>query len=330
MGSRGVAPHGPAGERHGEYAAAPGRAHLQRGGRAALRDRLGHERRRYPGDDGAAAAFTGGPRHAARAAARDSGGVVPRLLAGDLRRWAPRTRSVHLCRRPQPRPRAAVRDPIDLRDCRDTQTGHRAVGGLHLDDGRDRPGGVATCDRASRRAPRRRHQPSLRHRRVRSQLCRRARGDPGLPPRGDGGLRTALGLRSGCARPARACLGVRARVLRSVDRVRALRRRGRARDSHRPARTRTAVAGRAAGGNRRCARRGLCAAHPRRSRACRADRAPRLVAALRLAAPRLRLDLDRRARGPARALAQSSSATRASRGLRLQCRVFRAWRSSRS
>ena len=44
VGARGAASHRPVGERHGQRAAAASRAHLQRSGRAALRDRLRHRR----------------------------------------------------------------------------------------------------------------------------------------------------------------------------------------------------------------------------------------------------------------------------------------------
>ena len=46
---------GPVGERDGQHAAEAGAAHVQRGGRAAVRDRLGHRRGRPPADGRAAA-----------------------------------------------------------------------------------------------------------------------------------------------------------------------------------------------------------------------------------------------------------------------------------
>ena len=77
----------PAGERHAQRAAAAGRADLQRGGRAALRDRLGHRRGRPAGDGRPAAPVAGEPGHAARpAASAIARGLVPRLLARDLGR----------------------------------------------------------------------------------------------------------------------------------------------------------------------------------------------------------------------------------------------------
>ena len=84
-------------------------ADLRRGGRAAVRDHLGHQRRRAPGDDGAGHALPGEPGHARRAAAPPSArGLVSDLLAGDLGRRAPGAGRVHLRRRPQPRAGAAV------------------------------------------------------------------------------------------------------------------------------------------------------------------------------------------------------------------------------
>ncbi len=56
---------------------------------------------------------------------------------------------------PEPGSGAAVRDPVDLGDGRDAAPARRALGRLPLGDGRRRAGGAATRDRAAGRSPRR-------------------------------------------------------------------------------------------------------------------------------------------------------------------------------
>ena len=119
---------GAVGERHRGRLAPRRRSDLRRSGRAALRDHLGHRQGRPSGDDRRSTPFGRRPRHADRpAAAASPGGLVPRLLAGDLGRRSSRPGRIHVCRRAKPRPGAAVRDPAHLADGDDAGTADRAL-----------------------------------------------------------------------------------------------------------------------------------------------------------------------------------------------------------
>ncbi len=109
LGARSAAAHVALGERRREQPARAGQAHLQRGGRAPLRDRLGHRRGRPQRDERPAPALGDRPRHARRPAQTPAGGLVPRLLARDLRRRASGPRRLHVRGRAEPGARAAVR-----------------------------------------------------------------------------------------------------------------------------------------------------------------------------------------------------------------------------
>ena len=315
--ARGAAPHGPAGERHREHAAEPGRAHLQRGGRAALRDRLGHGRRRQPGDDGAAAAFAGGPRHAARAAARRSQRAGTSSTGGRSRSTGTR------CAERSPSPSARTpgrRRSSSIPSISETAATPRLLTARWLVFLSMMVAiGLAVLRLAiARPVVRRVGGTSLRSVTVAFAVsCRgRARRDPDLPPRGDGGLRAALGVRGRRARPTGPRLGVRARLPR--PRARASRssspRRARDSGSTGPNGERRSLAELLAGTGAALAARRR-AAHPGRVRARRADRAARRRRCVfDWLAPRRRLDLDRRSRRPARALAQPAGRRRASQG----------------
>ena len=86
------------------------RAHLRRGGRAALRDHLGHQRRRHAGDDRrrSAARRRIPTRWSSRCATDLPEGWYLDLLARDLGRRPPGPGRLHVRGRPQPRPGAAV------------------------------------------------------------------------------------------------------------------------------------------------------------------------------------------------------------------------------
>ena len=78
------------------------------------------------------------------------GGLVPRLLAGDLRRRPSGPRRLHVPGRSEPRPGAAVPGAVDLRDRGDAEARCGALGRLPRGDGRDRPLRAADRDRAAR------------------------------------------------------------------------------------------------------------------------------------------------------------------------------------
>ena len=102
----------PGGERDGQHAAAGGAAHLQRAGRAALRHRLGHRRRRPAGDERpAASSAPGAPQTLVTPLQARARRLVPRLLARDLGRRASGARRVHVRGRAEPGAAAAVPVP---------------------------------------------------------------------------------------------------------------------------------------------------------------------------------------------------------------------------
>ena len=143
-------------------------------------------------------------------------GLVPRLLAGDLGRRPPRPRRLHVRRRPEPRPGAAVRDPVDQRDGGDTAAARRPLARLPLADGR-RSGCFVFRMLIARPLVRRVPGSSLRARldRVRGRARRsRSSRTPVYVLAGDGEVRAALGLRRRRARAAHARVGVRARLPR--------------------------------------------------------------------------------------------------------------------
>ncbi len=150
--------------------AADGRAaHVRRGGRAALRDHLGHRRPRPSGDDRRGYALAVGSRHARRPDQARGRGLVPRLLARDLGRRPSGAGSVHVRGRAERGAGAAVQDPAhrghgDLDAARD-----REVARLPDADDRDRAVRAADRDRAAARPPRRRDEPARTLDRVRDR-----------------------------------------------------------------------------------------------------------------------------------------------------------------
>src|SRR5206468_8512038 len=86
---------------------------------------------------GVAQATRGGSRPG-RTAEEALRGLVPRLLAGDLRRRPPGSRRLHVRRRTKRGAGTAVRDPVGLGDCRDAAARDRALAGVPLADGGDR------------------------------------------------------------------------------------------------------------------------------------------------------------------------------------------------
>ena len=228
--------HGPAGERIVNTPPEGGRSDVQRGGRATVRDRLGDRRSRAPGDDRATAPLAGRPRHAARPAQARRRRVVPRVLAGDLRRRSPCPRRVHLCDRPEPGACPAVRDPVDLRDCGDTEAADRALARLSLGHGGRRARRAAAGDRAAGDPSCPGRHAEGRHGRVRDRGSGRAGLDPRLRHAGNRRLRPSFVLLVRRVDSARARVGVRARLHRSLALLRAVRRcRGRG-DPDRPSR----------------------------------------------------------------------------------------------
>ena len=329
--ARSAAAHGAAGERHGEHSAAPGRAHLQRGGRAAVRDRLGHRRQRHAGDATA--------RRAARSTDPDTllvplkhvpRGLVPRLLARDLRRRPSGARRVHVRGRPEPGPGAAVRDPVDLRDGRDAATCSIARWLVFLSV-MVAIGLLALRLAIARPVVRRVAGTSLRSVTVAFAVSSAVAlvVDPDLPAARDRGLRAAL---------RRSTVGALVPLVRvsafgrgyvdlwicfALFVAAARSRSGSTGPSGSSARSPSCSPARAPSSRRQ--RR--CSCRARRAR--RADRAARAVAAPRLAAPRLRLDLARRPDRPARPLARPARRL-ARRRAASRCRASRASRSSPS
>ena len=212
------------GERRRQHPTRAGLAHLRRGGRAALRDHLGDRRRRASGDVGLAAAIAVRPGHARRAAEEDPGGVVPRLLAGDLGRRASRPRCVHVRRRAEPGTATAIRDPVDRRERGDAEAGHRARDHLPVGHVCDRPLRVSDRDRTACHAARRGDEPARCDDRVRRRRCGRPVGDARLPRHRHGGVLVTVGVRPRHARAADARIRVRTRLPRPRALLRAVRR----------------------------------------------------------------------------------------------------------
>ena len=150
-------------------------------------------------------------------------GVVPRLLARDLRRRTPRARRVHLRGRPEPWPAASVRDPPHRADGDLDSAAHRAVGRVPDGHDRDRAVRVANPDRAAARRASRRNFAAQRLDRV--LRAPPPRGD--RAPRVPGGVGfdrlAAVILLVRRARPALAHDRVRPRVVRPLDLLPALR-----------------------------------------------------------------------------------------------------------
>ena len=240
-----------------------------------------------------------------RSVASPQPGVVPRLLARDLRRRPSGPRRLHLRGRAEPRPGAAVSGAFDLGDGRDAVARHGPRDRVPVRDGRDRTVRPAHRDRAACRAASCRDASACGldclRRGSRSGFAR----DTGVRRHGDGGVCAALELRSRQRLTPRARLRVRPGLSRSRADVCLVRGRGRVGALGRPLRSRAPVCRRAAR-NLGCAARGRRdVACPGPVGACRADVPPWSVRGPRLAAPRRRLTLDRRADRLARALVES-------------------------
>ena len=169
---------------------------------------------------------------------RTRGGLVPRLLAGDLGRRPSRPGCVHVRRRPERGAGAGVRDPFGLRDGGDAEAHRLPLADVPVRDGVDRPARAAARDRPPRRAARRRHRPASRVDRVPRRLGAGADRHTRVRPARDLGVRAALVLLARRAAAARARLRVRTGLHRPRDLLRALRRGGRDRDRCRPPRAR--------------------------------------------------------------------------------------------
>ena len=279
VGARVSDQDGAGGERRARRSAPERAADLRRGGRAAVRDHLGHRRRRDSRQTtGPVQPLAGEPGHARRAAAAaPAGGLVSDLLARDLGRRAPGAGRVHLRGRAEPRAGAAV-PGAEHRPA--TATTPRlliarwvmflsvmsAIGLFVLRMLIARP--------LVRRAPR--HEPARGLGRVRDRVGARADRDPGVSRLRDRERFAALGVRSRGARAAVPRDRVRARatsISSSASRCSAWRR-GLA--VARPARPRAPLARRADRDRRRAARRRGGADRAGRRRARGADLAARV------------------------------------------------------
>ena len=282
----------PVGERHPQRPAPGRRPHLRRGGRAALRDHLGHRRGRHARRRPAPAApLAGEPRHARRAAAAaPAGGLVPRLLARDLGRRASGAGRLHLRGRPEPGAGAAVRDPAHrARPATTPQLADRALGRVPDGDDRDRPASRCGSRSRGRSSGASRGEPARRLDRVRRLArCSASSRSPSTSTIVDRDRLAALGVRRRRARAALARDRVRARLRRPGALLRALLRRAVDRALGRPARARAPLdRGAALAGSARSPRPPRRSSLPGARGPRRADRAARRSSlAARLAAPR--------------------------------------------
>ena len=110
-----------------------------------------------------------------------SGGLVPRLLARDLRRRAPRPGRVHLRDRSERGASAPVPGAVDRGDGDDAQAAGRSLAGLPHRDDRDRPVRAADRDRPAAAPAGRGDEPPGRLDRHGGVLGPRSARDPGLP-----------------------------------------------------------------------------------------------------------------------------------------------------
>ena len=275
---------------------------LQRAGRAEVRGDLGDRQGRQPGHRRAAGPLRAGARRARRPAEEARQGLVPRLLAGHLRRRPPGPRGVHLRGRPQRRAAAGVRGAVAVGDRGDRPAAGDALDRPALDDGGDRARVLPPRHRAPAAAPGAGHVAAAGQRRAGRRARHGRRLDARLRQHGDGGLRAGLLLRPRHDRPADARLRLRPRLPRPRPGPGAAGGRRRAGDRHRPPGSRAALGRRArrpAGAWSPPRWRPLFDPGPGRPR--RPVRAARRVAAARRHAHARRLDLDRRPRRAAAA-----------------------------
>ena len=170
MGARRAAAHRSGRERDRQRTTPTGSAHLRRGSRAPLRDRVGHRRRRASGDKRASGPIVHRPRHAAGAAEAGRGRLVPRLLARHLRRRPPGPRCVHVRRRAERRACATVPGAVDVGVRCHATAGRGPLGRVPLGDDGDRSARAAARDRTARGAARARCAAAGCLRRVLSSL----------------------------------------------------------------------------------------------------------------------------------------------------------------
>ena len=126
-----------------------------------------------PGDGRQPGARARRREHDLRQAAPSPPGLVPRLVARDLGRRAPRARRVHVRRRAEPGPAAAVRDPLARGERGDAQPGRLSLGAAARAAGGRRPARVPRRDRAAAAGDgRQRARPARRHARGRASRWR--------------------------------------------------------------------------------------------------------------------------------------------------------------
>ena len=235
------------------------------------------------------------------------GGLVSRLLAGDLRRRPPRPERVHLRRRPERGPPAAVRRPEDLRVRDHAPAAGRPLGDVPDRDGGDRPVRPAHRDRQAARPACSRLEPAPGLDRVRGRA--RSSGWSRSPSTSTSRPRsTRCARRSRSGRSCRSTASPRSAAdtwtWRSASRSSASRAGSRV-WIDRPEREQRSIAEILAGIGALLAAAAV-ARRARRRGPRRTDGAPRPLGPARLAPSRLRLPLDRRPGRPAGGLGDAS------------------------
>ena len=274
------------------------------------------------------------PTRSSSRSSRTSRGLVPRLLAGDLGRRPSGAGRVHVRGRPEPRARAAVRDPAHRGDgATPTPRSSLRVGRVPDRDGLDRPPRDAARDRAAARPARRGLEPARRHARLRGRLdarrSSRSRVTWRSRPRS---TRSARFFDFGALVPLWRDDRLRARLRRPGDLLRALRRSPPGSRSGSTARTASSARSpRSSPGSARSPPRRPCCSSPAPPATPRRPRRGGSRVALDWLHVVVGLALARRAGRAARALGSAAAAARRVAGARRRAsRGSRTSRSSRS